>query len=78
MTSLFDERIKSYYVTLNHRSSRDAVYDGHVHLAQGAIWRDSHDLLPDSRCSVPVSLALTRGGFTESLLEAGAVIKPSF
>ena len=28
--------------------------------------------------SVPVSLALTRGGFTESLLEAGAVIKPSF
>lgn len=28
--------------------------------------------------SVPVSLALTRGGFTETLLEAGAVIKPSF
>lgn len=28
--------------------------------------------------SVPVSLALTRAGKTESLLEAGAVIKPSF
>ena len=28
--------------------------------------------------SVPVSLALTRGGETETLLEAGAVIKPSF
>ena len=28
--------------------------------------------------SVPVSLALTRGGFTETLLEAGAIIKPSF
>ncbi len=28
--------------------------------------------------SVPVSLALTRGGETASLLEAGAVIKPSF
>ena len=28
--------------------------------------------------SVPVSLALTRGGETETLLEAGAIIKPSF
>ncbi len=28
--------------------------------------------------SVPVSLALTRTGYTEKLLEAGAVIKPSF
>ena len=28
--------------------------------------------------SVPVSLALTRGGDTEKLLEAGAVMKPSF
>ncbi len=28
--------------------------------------------------SIPVSLALTRGGFTETLLEAGAIIKPSF
>ena len=28
--------------------------------------------------SIPVSLALTRGGFSETLLEAGAVLKPSF
>ena len=28
--------------------------------------------------SVPVSLALTRLGVTESLLETGAIIKPSF
>ena len=28
--------------------------------------------------SVPVSLALMRGGYTQSLLEAGALIKPSF
>ncbi len=28
--------------------------------------------------SVPVSLALTRAGITETLLEAGAIIKPSF